>query len=152
MNNIENNHNQGQAVCFIENDKTFAEPWKFVKNRLIEKAGVPNEHLNNMTVELAVFLDDLYCAGNIEAVQKLANNRTILYENKDVYDLFVANMAVFMLNHFGDPKNVPNVFINDREKFIDAFNQVLHYGDFDYYTHHEMLKGLKVQNETVDTA
>ena len=143
MNNIENNLNQVPAYV-IENDEKFAEPWKFVKNRLIEKAGVPKEHLNNVPVELAVFLDNLYCVGNREAVQKLAGNRTILHENAHVYDLYVTNMAVFMLDHFGGPEQVPNVFINDRKRFVDAYNQVLHFGDFDYYAHNEMLKGLKV--------
>jgi hypothetical protein len=133
----------------IENDKQFAQPWIAVKMRLIEKAEVPEEHLKDITVEQSVFLDDLYCVNNLDAVRKLANNKELLYTNGEVNDLFVTDIAVFLVDHFGTPENLPNAFMNDRDHLREQYEQVLHFGDIDYEAHHDDLKRLKIPDEPV---
>lgn len=128
----------------IENDRKFAEPWIAVKMRLIDKAGVPEGHLRKVAVEQAIFLDDLYCVNNLDAVRKLAKNKELMYTNAEVNDLFVTDIAVFLLEHHGNPDTVPNWFMNDRDHLVKRYLQVLHYGDIDYEDHRAGLKMLRV--------
>lgn len=133
----------------VENDKYFAQPWIAVKNRLIEKADVPEEHLKDVTAEQTLFLDDLFCVNNLDAVRKLAKNKELMYTNGEVNDLFVTDIAVFLVDHFGTPENLPYAFMNDRDRLNEQYGQVLHFGDADYWDHHEALKRLKIPDEPV---
>lgn len=135
----------------IENDKHFAQPWIAVKNRLIEKADVLEEHLKDITAEQSFFLDDLFCVNNLDAVRKLAKNKELMYTNTEINELFVTDFALFLLNHHGDPEYLPKYFPNDRDHLMERFRQVGHYGDVDYWDHYEALKQLKIPDEPMTT-
>lgn len=155
MNNIENDKHFTQpwiavAENNVENDRVFAQPWLVEKNRLMERANVPEEHLKDMTIEQAIFLVDLRDVGNMDAVRKLAEHRELMYTN-EIYELFLTDVALFMLNHWGNPDNQPNLFIYNRNGLKYQYAVVGHFGDVDYEDHYEALKGLKLPNERAKT-